>query len=863
MAKSCQIVETLKYLENLYRAIPSDKTNKERKAVALALFTQFNQNRAQIQQNATYLGVPVENVQSKVPQPPTTTTGSTATKPMAETRLTGYKAFAKKIIGFVGAQKSFEIVKDANFTLRFIKDPTGDLARYDYYGNRPTRITYPDFDAVLNNKGMLMNLMNTLRHKNLDETRKVVKQYQKDMDFNMVQIHEHIHAGAMLFMHQNPHDSKTVYVQNLYKKMLKKAKTDPKLDNIQNGYWKENVDEFLAVALSNVEMIKYLNTQPATGFTSLFHKLVDALAKMVNIKMGSENEALLNIFVRMTENTEDEMIPAWEDTPAPPEADVPAKPEVAAEESTLEPYKITESMSTNQGQTAAINKMKEWFTGGKGDTFLLQGRGGTGKTTVINVLLKELGVRPSDVVFAAPTNKAVKVLAKANRGSAYEQSSHHTVAQLLGVKPQFDQSGNQIFKTDPYATRPSLGKVLVIDEASMLHSSNYEGIIDDARSRGTKVIFMGDNAQLPPIKDKNAPTKSVVFEQNKDTNAHLTELMRQGKQSPIITFTDRLIDWVNKLESKLERKVAPHKVKNEFREELWDGNDLTSFDNKINEGVILVSEDFESLLPNFIKDYKKAPTATKYINYNRFDHQTTLAHVNMIREYLYGDKASEERFISGEPLMVNGPYEYDVDTDESKRVDNGEEFTVVSSQVVEKNIYYKVGQHARSTDGKIKVYQIVAKNNVDGEEITFNKPMTKSDVDKLIANERAVLQREGKNPAGAFMIKSVLASEVAHGYIINSHRAQGSTYDTVYMDFGNISGQGMADINSIVKSMYVAASRPRKKLVVIDNRANAGNQIVNASPIQQIESINEVKTQNKGEQADILDNVDKCASKGL
>lgn len=308
MAKSCQIVETLKYLENLYREIPSDKINKERKTVALALFTQFNNNRAQIQQNATYLGVPVEEVQSEVPQSSTTTATSKVTKPVNETKPKGYSAFAKKIIEFITAQKPFEVVKDANFTLQFIKDPTGDIARYDYDGKGNARITYPDFNAVLNNKGMLMNVMTTLKHKNLDETREVVKQYQRDMDVSMVEVHEHIHAGAMVFMHQNPHDSKTVYVQNLYEKMLNNAKSDPKLDNIQNGYWKENVDEFLAVALSNVEMIKYLNTQPATGFTSLFHKLVNTLAKMVRMKMGSESEALLNIFVRMTENAEDENV---------------------------------------------------------------------------------------------------------------------------------------------------------------------------------------------------------------------------------------------------------------------------------------------------------------------------------------------------------------------------------------------------------------------------------------------------------------------------------------------------------------------------------------------------------------------------
>jgi len=874
MATKCQIVETLKYIEDLYRQIPSTKENKARRAAIENLFTKFNRDRARIQQAAGYLGAEL------APSP-------------APTEQFSYTAFAKRFIEFIKSTRPIDVVKDKDLAWQILtkeKDSKVAVAWHEYL-KTGHQITYPDYEALLNDKTALKKLQTTLNLASIDEARSLIEAKQKSLFLAITKVHEHIHAGATRFMQMFPYDEKTKYVHSLFEKTLKLAETDTDLDSIQDGYWKTDVDEFIAVALSNPKLMQKLNEQEATGFVSQLHKLVHTLAKMVKINMGSESEALFNIFLQMAEDPLEYDTPPWvvddavpfgdepwapdSDSSVPFEPDIPvedttqAEPEIVTEEVVQpetetgpapEPYKINDKMSTNVGQTRAINKIKEWYTTNK-QTFLLQGRGGTGKTTVINVLLQELGLNPTNVTFAAPTNKAIKVLQKANLNSPYGASPHYTVAQLLGVKPEYDREGNQIFLPDPYATLPPLGKILVIDEASMLHSENYNEIMANAAASGTKIIFMGDNAQLPPIKDKHAPIKSIVFTENKDTNAKLTELMRQGEKSPIITLTDRLIAWVDEIEKKFTNKTSS-KLKEDFQKELWDGAKFTKFDAQTNEGVILASEDFSTLLPSFLQDYKLAPQTTKYINYNAFDHPTTLANIEKIRHALYGDEALTTKFLPGEPLMANGPYEYDLDLDESKRVTNGEEFVVVSSQIVEKVLDYKVGQRLETTRKTIKVYEITGKSTIDGETIIFNKPLDKKSVNALMADERKRLHEKGQNPNGAFRLTNVLASQLAHGYIINSHRSQGSTYDTVYMDLGNIAGQGKADVNSIVKSLYVAASRPRKKLVVIDNRPLRGNKLINAQPIRQVEDTPKVKTQNKGEQADVLENVDKCAAKG-
>jgi exodeoxyribonuclease-5 len=541
------------------------------------------------------------------------------------------------------------------------------------------------------------------------------------------------------------------------------------------------------------------------------------------------------------------------------------KPSIPSPSSEVKAYKVTGNMTTNEGQTKAINEMIAWFKSNTSNTFMLQGRGGTGKTTVINVLLRELGISSDDVTFAAPTNKAKKVIAEANKATVYGNSGYYTIAQLLAIKPEIDENGFEIFKEDLYTNKPNLGSVLIVDEGSMLHSMNYETLIARAKETGTKIIFMGDNAQLPPIKDKNALITSVVFSENQNSTTALTQLMRQDEDSPIINFTDKLIRIVNKVENYLLAGGSFEQAKSGLKQVLFDSETLSKFNEKTNEGLVLTDSTFVELLPNFLKDYKKNPKGTKYITFNNHVHQYTLDITNKVRKSLYGDKANEEMFIKGEPLMLHKPYRYDIDADGFSSLDNGEEFTVVSSVVKKKQINYKVGQKSITTAEKLEVYEIVATDSVTGAEYTFNKPVgTEKEVLAFINNEKQNTVANGSRPGGAFMLKEVLAEGLSHGYVINTHKSQGSSYENVYMDLGNIAGQQYSDANSTIKSLYVAASRPRKKLVVIDSRPSTqGNQLVNPISASEFETLSpEFENINEGEANDIIKEVDNCKFKG-
>jgi alkylated DNA repair dioxygenase AlkB len=515
-------------------------------------------------------------------------------------------------------------------------------------------------------------------------------------------------------------------------------------------------------------------------------------------------------------------------------------------------YLVSGSMYTNPGQTAAIDAIKSWYTTAS-RAFMLQGAGGTGKTTVISVLIKELGLSSKEVAFAAPTNKAKKQIKKANTGTPYEKNAYYTIAQLLGIKET-----DGVFKEDKYANPPELPKVLVVDEVSMLKSEDYRALMLKIQRRGTKVIFMGDHAQLAPVNDEHASIKSVAFDET-EHSAVLTELMRQVKDSPIINFTQRLRKIVNRVESWLTDGVSPQKVKNDLAAVVTEGGNYHRFDYEKNEGVIVTDEAFLGILPSFIEDYLMNPAGTKFIHYKKHNDTagTSAERTALIRKALYKN-AETEAYIEGEPLVLNGVYLEDAMADNDGWLDNAEEFTVVSSEILTEHVRYKVGDKVKTSLKAIEMHIVTATDDIDGVTRIFRIPVGGE------AALPAMLQSEAeaypKGSRSMHMLTKALAFGISHSYVINTHKSQGSTYDNVYMDLGNITGLGGVSANDSAKAAYVAASRPRKKLVIMDTREGA---VTDPGPLRSPEHVAPAfKGVDKAESSDIIDKHNKCNGKG-
>ena len=167
----------------------------------------------------------------------------------------------------------------------------------------------------------------------------------------------------------------------------------------------------------------------------------------------------------------------------------------------------------NQDQQKAAEQLVE-FLGSSAKEFCLTGQAGTGKTYMLYSILAD------HAVYCATTNKAAAVL-RVLTGTA---DTIHSFLSLT-VKNDFN-TGHTFLVRNPRAPKIH-NRVIVIDEASMIDKELY-GIIRQMCD-GSKIIYVGDDAQLPPVQSGSFS----VFKLDLPT-ASLNQVMR-SIDAPAIT----------------------------------------------------------------------------------------------------------------------------------------------------------------------------------------------------------------------------------------------------------------------------------------------------------------------------------------
>lgn len=120
---------------------------------------------------------------------------------------------------------------------------------------------------------------------------------------------------------------------------------------------------------------------------------------------------------------------------------------------------------------------------------IITGGPGTGKTTIINVLIKYLLHVGDEFVLAAPTGRAAKRMTEA---TGYESS---TIQRLLGLSPGGDGAA---FSYEYNEDNPLEVDAIIIDEMSMVDLPLFRSLLA-AIIPGTRLIMVGDTNQLPSV----------------------------------------------------------------------------------------------------------------------------------------------------------------------------------------------------------------------------------------------------------------------------------------------------------------------------------------------------------------------------
>jgi len=169
-------------------------------------------------------------------------------------------------------------------------------------------------------------------------------------------------------------------------------------------------------------------------------------------------------------------------------------------------------------QEAALRAVAVWLKDVRGpQVFRLFGYAGTGKTTLARHIAEDV---EGDVLFAAFTGKAASVL----RAKGCTDAS--TIHSLIYRSRETAEEGEDPTFVLNRRSAVADAKLVIIDECSMVD----EELGKDLLSFGTKVLVLGDPAQLPPVKGGGFFTEA-------EPDAMLTEVHRQAADDPIIRLS--------------------------------------------------------------------------------------------------------------------------------------------------------------------------------------------------------------------------------------------------------------------------------------------------------------------------------------
>ena len=134
--------------------------------------------------------------------------------------------------------------------------------------------------------------------------------------------------------------------------------------------------------------------------------------------------------------------------------------------------------------------------------FILNGKAGTGKTTLITKLFSDEYFYNKKIVLSAPTNKAVSVLQNMLK-EKFSYIDFKTIHKLCKIKREINHDGDIVFNfnDNPEDKKKSIYTYdyIVVDEASMISVEIFIILTSLSKKIKGKIIFVGDISQLPPI----------------------------------------------------------------------------------------------------------------------------------------------------------------------------------------------------------------------------------------------------------------------------------------------------------------------------------------------------------------------------
>lgn len=475
-------------------------------------------------------------------------------------------------------------------------------------------------------------------------------------------------------------------------------------------------------------------------------------------------------------------------------------------------------------QQAALNEIESFIesTDPKDKVFILSGYAGTGKTTIIKEILAACTSKEgSNILLMAPTGKAAKVL----RERTWFDDACTIHSGIFSQDPiVVNQEDNDVATSEVKVVFPlntararNRGWLCIIDEASMVSSRETKNedlifgsgnMLNDILSyinlnNASKVIFIGDPAQLPPVGDNASNALNpewFVANGYSPRRAVLTDVVRQEKDSIILNNS-------LKIRTLLE---------NEFRNNL-------QFETKSGE---VEEMGVETLIHTFYDNWVNGDKGAIIT----FSNAVAYSYNLRIREKL---GFSHSLLSEGDYLMVvhNNYYDdYVFYNGDNVEVD----YVYPDTETFNIRLKKKVNDTVSEVNVSLEFKEVIIINE-QGEK------MTRKVLTNLLNSNKASLTPDEHRALYVHVcmrypgihdkseITNILKTDpyfnalrVKYGYAITCHKAQGSEWRIGYIDYA--SHRGFSD--DALRWTYTATTRAKEKIY--------GVGIPNVTPISKL-----------------------------
>jgi hypothetical protein len=436
-------------------------------------------------------------------------------------------------------------------------------------------------------------------------------------------------------------------------------------------------------------------------------------------------------------------------------------------------------------QEKALELLKLWIDSDS-PVFRFSGYSGTGKSyTIARFIAYYRCLYPNRSTAAiAPSHKAKKNLV--SMLSSVKNIDTATISRFLGLTPKLDEmTGEMTFKSSTASnlqtTSPAEYDLVICDEYSMVCKEQVLLLNRECQ----KLIYVGDPAQLPPIGESLSHVCKLDV-----PGYQLTDVVRYSGDLAVIAASwrdDVPIDCGDGIKVKLVKIGSPIPITQ------------TLDDSIISLSKIKWIEYYSQAVKESFS--RNDPYLCKLITYTNKSADKWNAWVRSeiwddCEPYNIGD-----RLICKKPLFRtkrnNGKLEI--------AVDNSTEFSVVGrftleSLVIDKQRYHYHSVPVIDEDGNAFTVFILTSDSsvIRDKNLRRISDSAKDANDKRVKNALWLL----------FYELQQTFDDISFAYAITTHKAQGSTYDSAYVDLGDL--MKCSDRKRIV---YTALTRSKQVFI--------------------------------------------------